>query len=104
MYPVFPFSTLVSLSLCLCHSVLFSPVPPPPLTRCCFPPLQSDGAGAGAGAAGGWHVAPSDAAGRTNNPIRKVVDNIKIPKDHAKALIPLSLGEQPVYPPALRTA
>jgi len=38
-----------------------------------------------------WSIKASDVAQRANNPIRKIVDNIKKP-EMARPLIPLSLG------------
>jgi tyrosine aminotransferase len=34
---------------------------------------------------------------RTNNPIRRVVDGIKRPENHAKEIIPLALGDPTVF-------
>lgn len=39
-----------------------------------------------------WNIKASDVAQRANNPIRKIVDNIKKP-EMARPLIPLSLGK-----------
>jgi len=44
--------------------------------------------------AAGWRTSESITAQRTHNPIRKIVDGIKMPKDDgSKPIIPLSLGE-----------
>ncbi|OWZ24324.1 Tyrosine aminotransferase [Phytophthora megakarya] len=39
-----------------------------------------------------WNVQPSDLSKRCSNPIRKIVDNIKMPSRSSKTLISLSLG------------
>ncbi|KAG9399217.1 hypothetical protein AC1031_012176 [Aphanomyces cochlioides] len=45
-----------------------------------------------------WHTMfPSDLANHTSNPIRKIVDHIKMPKDPIKPLILLSLGDPTVF-------
>ncbi|CAK4077192.1 unnamed protein product [Aphanomyces euteiches] len=45
-----------------------------------------------------WHTMfPSDLANNTTNPIRKIVDHIKMPKDPIKPLILLSLGDPTVF-------
>lgn len=40
-----------------------------------------------------WNVVPSEFSMLTMNPIRSIVDNIKMPKNKDKKLIPLSLGK-----------
>ncbi|TMW60612.1 hypothetical protein Poli38472_000654 [Pythium oligandrum] len=44
-----------------------------------------------------WNVVPSEFSMLTANPIRKIVDNIKKPKNSDKSLIPLSLGDPTVF-------
>lgn len=41
----------------------------------------------------GWSVRPSDMANRTYNPIRAIVDNMKLEPNPDKPTISLSLGE-----------
>jgi len=40
----------------------------------------------------GWHVEISDTAKRSHNPIRKIVEGLKMPDLPDKPHIPLSLG------------
>ncbi|KAE8911009.1 hypothetical protein PF005_g1636 [Phytophthora fragariae] len=44
-----------------------------------------------------WNIQPSDFSKLCNNPIRKIVDNIKKPATSTKELIPLSLGDPTVF-------
>ncbi|CAI5745108.1 unnamed protein product [Peronospora destructor] len=44
-----------------------------------------------------WNVQPSDFSKLCSNPIRKIVDNLKIPTTSTKTLIPLSLGDPTVF-------
>jgi len=45
----------------------------------------------------GWNIIPSAAAQRTKNPIRGLVDSIKIPENPTKTMIALSLGDPTVF-------
>ncbi|POM79973.1 Tyrosine aminotransferase, partial [Phytophthora palmivora] len=44
-----------------------------------------------------WKVHPSDLSKRCCNPIRKIVDNIKMPVKSSKTRITLSLGDPTVF-------
>eukprot|EP00762_Andalucia_godoyi_P006539 ANDGO_04985.mRNA.1 Tyrosine aminotransferase len=44
-----------------------------------------------------WHIKASIVSHRTSNPIRKVVDQLKLPPNPEKQMIPLSIGDPTVF-------
>ena len=61
---------------------------------------HENGAGGGGGGGGeGWHVAPSLVSQRTSNPIRAIVDGMKVKPNPDLEMISLSIGNTHDHPP-----